>query len=231
SSRRHDGRRDLGRRVRLRRGAASRSRPRARDARRDRGGAGAARRRRAAGPRVPRARRRDRAVPPLGIAPRLPHVSRAGLRQLQPLLLPAAPRVPLGRAPRRASRRRARARPPRPPRERRMKAAVCPGCGAEIAFKDPGAIVRVCEYCNSVVARGDLTYENLGKSGDAADSRSPLATGLDGAYQGQGFTLTGRVLLRHPAGGTWEEWYAHFADGRWGWLAEAQGKFYLTFEV
>ncbi len=111
-----------------------------------------------------------------------------------------------------------------------MKAAVCPGCGADLVFKDPGAIVRVCEYCHSVVARGDLAYENLGKIGDVADSRSPLATGLDGSYQGQGFTLTGRVLLRHPAGGVWEEWYAHFADGRWGWLAEAQGKFYLTFE-
>jgi hypothetical protein len=111
-----------------------------------------------------------------------------------------------------------------------MKAAVCPGCGAELVFKDPGAIVRVCDFCHSVVARGDLTYENLGKIGDVVDSRSPLAVDLAGTYAGQPFTLTGRVLLRHPAGGTWEEWYAHFADGRWGWLAEAQGRFYLMFE-
>jgi hypothetical protein len=27
----------------------------------------------------------------------------------------------------------------------------------------------------------------------------------------------------------WDEWYASFSDGRWGWLAEAQGRFYLLF--
>src|SRR6185295_1108664 len=35
---------------------------------------------------------------------------------------------------------------------------------------------------------------------------------------------------RHPRGGHWDEWYARFADGRLGWLAEAQGRFFLTFE-
>ena len=29
----------------------------------------------------------------------------------------------------------------------------------------------------------------------------------------------------------WDEWYAAFADGRWGWLAEAQGRFYMTFQI
>jgi hypothetical protein len=31
-------------------------------------------------------------------------------------------------------------------------------------------------------------------------------------------------------GGVWDEWYVAFSNGRWGWLAEAQGRFYLTFE-
>ncbi|HKV38059.1 MAG TPA: DUF4178 domain-containing protein, partial [Blastocatellia bacterium] len=43
--------------------------------------------------------------------------------------------------------------------------------------------------------------------------------------------LTGRAQLGHQAGGVWDEWYAAFKDGRWGWLAEAQGRFYITFEV
>jgi hypothetical protein len=30
-------------------------------------------------------------------------------------------------------------------------------------------------------------------------------------------------------GGVWDEWYATFGNGWVGWLAEAQGKFYLTF--
>jgi hypothetical protein len=29
----------------------------------------------------------------------------------------------------------------------------------------------------------------------------------------------------------WDEWYAAFDDGRWGWVAEAQGRFYVTFKV
>jgi hypothetical protein len=53
---------------------------------------------------------------------------------------------------------------------------------------------------------------------------------MGGAYRGVGFQLTGRAQLQHGAGGVWDEWYMAFDDGRWGWLAEAQGRFYLTFE-
>ncbi|HWP42642.1 MAG TPA: DUF4178 domain-containing protein, partial [Blastocatellia bacterium] len=48
--------------------------------------------------------------------------------------------------------------------------------------------------------------------------------------QGISFELTGRAQIAHQAGGLWDEWYAAFADGRWGWLAEAQGRFYMTFQ-
>ncbi|HND52710.1 MAG TPA: DUF4178 domain-containing protein, partial [Pirellulaceae bacterium] len=33
------------------------------------------------------------------------------------------------------------------------------------------------------------------------------------------------------SGAIWDEWYASFSNGKWGWLAEAQGRFYLTFAV
>ena len=105
----------------------------------------------------------------------------------------------------------------------------CPACGAPIAFKTGSSIVVVCEFCHSVVARGDRKLEDLGKVADLVETGSPLDLGLRGVYQGVPFELTGRAQLGHQAGGIWDEWYAAFQDGRWGWLAEAQGRFYLTF--
>lgn len=107
----------------------------------------------------------------------------------------------------------------------------CPACGAAVIFKIGTSIVTICTYCHSVVARGDRDVENLGKVADLVDTDSPLEIGLEGRYQGVKFSLTGRAQLGHPAGGMWDEWYAAFADDRWGWLAEAQGRFYLTFEA
>jgi uncharacterized Zn finger protein (UPF0148 family) len=107
--------------------------------------------------------------------------------------------------------------------------ANCPACGAPIAFKSGSSIVVVCEYCRSVVARTDRALEDLGKVAEIKESDSPLDVGLKGIYKGVAFELTGRAQLGHQAGGMWDEWYAAFADDRWGWLAEAQGRFYLTF--
>ena len=106
--------------------------------------------------------------------------------------------------------------------------ASCPACGAAITFKVGSAIVTVCAYCRSVVARGDRQLEDLGKVADLIETGSILDIWLQGRYEGVPFELTGRAQLRHEAGGVWDEWYAAFDDGQWGWLAEAQGKFYLT---
>jgi hypothetical protein len=108
--------------------------------------------------------------------------------------------------------------------------ASCPACGGPIPFKIGSAIVVVCPYCRSVVARGDRQLENLGKVADLVPTDSFLGVGLHGRYHDVPFEITGRTQLGHEAGGTWDEWYAAFADGRWGWLAEAQGHFYLTFK-
>ena len=109
--------------------------------------------------------------------------------------------------------------------------ANCPACGASISFKTGSSIVVVCEFCHSVVARTDRALEDLGKVAEIADTGSPLDVGLKGTHHGVAFELTGRAQLGHEAGGVWDEWYVAFADSRWGWLAEAQGRFYLTFEV
>ncbi len=108
--------------------------------------------------------------------------------------------------------------------------ANCPACGAPVVFKTGSGVVVVCDYCHSVVARTDRALEDLGKVSDVSESGSPLAVGLRGVCRGVAFELTGRAQLGHAAGGMWDEWYAAFTDHRWGWLAEAQGKFYLTFE-
>jgi hypothetical protein len=107
--------------------------------------------------------------------------------------------------------------------------ANCPSCGGPITFKIGSSVVVICEFCNSAVARTDRDLRNMGKVADLIDSRSPLRVGLTGRFDGRPFTLTGRVQIGHEAGGLWDEWYAAFEGGGWGWLAEAQGKFYMTF--
>lgn len=107
----------------------------------------------------------------------------------------------------------------------------CPGCGGPVVFNIGSAIVAVCPYCRSVVARGDRKVEDLGKVAALAETESPLRLGLRGRYEGVPYELVGRAQIGHAAGGVWDEWYAHFADDRWGWLAEAQGRFYFTFDT
>lgn len=105
----------------------------------------------------------------------------------------------------------------------------CPACGAGIEFKRGSTIVVVCDYCRSVVSRTDRALEDLGKVAELIETGSPLEIGLRGKYKGEGFELTGHAQLKHEAGGVWDEWYATFSNGWVGWLAEAQGRFYMSF--
>ncbi len=108
-------------------------------------------------------------------------------------------------------------------------AANCPSCGAPVEFQKGSTIVLVCPYCRSAISRTDRGLEDLGKVAEIMDSESPLKLGLKGVYKDARFELTGRAQLRHEMGGVWDEWYATFNNGWVGWLAEAQGRFYLTF--
>jgi len=107
--------------------------------------------------------------------------------------------------------------------------ANCPSCGGSVVFNAGSSIVVICPYCRSAVARTDRGLEDLGKIAEVAESESPLKLGLKGVYRDARFELTGRAQMRHELGGTWDEWYATFSNGWVGWLAEAQGRFYLTF--
>jgi hypothetical protein len=108
--------------------------------------------------------------------------------------------------------------------------ANCPSCGGPINFSIGSSVVVICDYCRSVVARTDIGVQDLGKVAVLVDTGSPLRRDLPGKYKGVGFRITGRTQMRHAMGGVWDEWYAAFDDGRWGWLAEAQGRYYVTFK-
>lgn len=108
-------------------------------------------------------------------------------------------------------------------------ATNCPSCGGPVEFRAGSTIVVICPYCRSALARTDRGISDLGKVAEIAESESPLKLGLRGTYLGQNFELTGRARLGHHLGGHWDEWYATFSNGWVGWLAEAQGRFYLTF--
>ena len=107
----------------------------------------------------------------------------------------------------------------------------CPNCGAPVEFRFDDSVVRVCSSCKNAVVRSDRGIESLGKMADLAPMQSPLALFAEGKFTGRGFLLIGKAQIKHSAGGIWQEWYAKFDDGRWGWIAEHQGKFSVSFEV
>ncbi len=108
--------------------------------------------------------------------------------------------------------------------------AQCPACGATVEFKSGQSIVIICSYCRSAVARTDRELKDLGKVAELVETGSPLDIGVRGTWRDIPFELTGRAQLGHEMGGQWDEWYATFSNQWLGWLAEAQGRFYLTFQ-
>ena len=108
--------------------------------------------------------------------------------------------------------------------------ANCPACGAPVEFKSGQSIVVICNYCRSAVARTDRDLRDLGKVAELVETGSPLDVGIRGKWRDIPFELTGRAQLGHEMGGQWDEWYATFSNGWLGWLAEAQGRLYLTFQ-
>ena len=109
-----------------------------------------------------------------------------------------------------------------------MKSA-CPNCGAPIEFRFDDSFVRVCDSCHAAVLRTDRDLESLGQVGDLMPLDSPLKLFAEAKNPAGGtFLLVGMAQLKHAAGGVWQEWYAKGDGGVWSWLAEAQGRYYLT---
>jgi Domain of unknown function (DUF4178) len=107
----------------------------------------------------------------------------------------------------------------------------CPSCGAPIEFGIGSSIAKVCEYCRATIVRSDRGLENLGKVADLANTPSLIAVGDQGTLADRPFEVLGRVQLDHGKG-PWDEYYVSFEYGQsWGWLAYAQGRWYVTQQV
>ena len=106
----------------------------------------------------------------------------------------------------------------------------CPGCGGAVEFRFENSVTLSCPHCGSLIGRSGDALEDYGKASDLTQSDSPLQSGISGTVKGRTFDISGRIQLQHPEGAIWSEWFVAFNSGeRWGWLAEAQGRYYLTF--
>jgi hypothetical protein len=110
-----------------------------------------------------------------------------------------------------------------------MKKFNCPSCGAEVIFQSNVSVYAVCGYCSSMLVRRDVDVENIGKMAALPEDMSPFMIGSEGHYQNAGFRIVGRMKIGW-AQGYWNEWYLLLNNGAYGWLAEAQGSYAISFE-
>ena len=109
----------------------------------------------------------------------------------------------------------------------KRKVANCPACGGLVEFQLSTALVTVCGYCHSVLARAGKNIEDHGKVADLVETDSRISRGMTGRLGKKPFEVVGRVQYQHPAGGVWDEWYLQFPGDQVKWLADAQGRLYL----
>ena len=103
----------------------------------------------------------------------------------------------------------------------------CPSCGAAIEFKLGASRATICGYCRAVVVRAGQDFQAVGTVADLIPTGSRIALGSQGSIGQLPLEVIGRLQYEWQAG-VWDEWYVAFGDGRWGWIAEAQGRFYVT---
>ena len=108
-----------------------------------------------------------------------------------------------------------------------MFQAACPGCGAAIDFRSPASVMAVCPYCQTCALKDGEAVKDFGKISQVLEDLSPLQVGVTGSFDGQHFTVLGRVQMTYEDG-RWNEWYAAFDDGTAGWLSESSGQYVFT---
>jgi len=110
-----------------------------------------------------------------------------------------------------------------------MRKFACPSCGADVTFHSAQSVYAVCAYCQSMVVRTDVDVKSIGVMAVLPDDMSPLQLGSGGYFEEQSFTIIGRLKIGWRDG-LWNEWHLLMADGRRGWIGEAQGSFSVSFE-
>jgi predicted RNA-binding Zn-ribbon protein involved in translation (DUF1610 family) len=106
--------------------------------------------------------------------------------------------------------------------------ANCPSCGADVRFQWAGAVQTVCAHCGSVLVRRGVDLQNVGRVSEPPPATSRVQIGTRGVYDGSAFTVVGRIAYEYERG-FWSEWHLGFADGRSGWLSDAQDEYAVTF--
>lgn len=104
----------------------------------------------------------------------------------------------------------------------------CPSCGAPVVFQSAAAVQTVCTTCKSVLVRHDLDLQKVGVESLPPPVTSRIRVGTTGSYKWARFTVVGRIAYEW-ASGAWSEWHLDFADGRSGWLSDAQDEYAVTF--
>lgn len=105
--------------------------------------------------------------------------------------------------------------------------APCPGCGAPVNFLSAQSTHAVCGYCQSTAVRNGEVLQRIGKMAELFDDHSLLQLGASGSWNGQSFTLLGRLQYKYGEG-TWTEWHALLADGSSAYLSEDNGAYVFT---
>ncbi|MBI3929811.1 MAG: DUF4178 domain-containing protein [Armatimonadetes bacterium] len=106
----------------------------------------------------------------------------------------------------------------------------CPSCGSPVVFKTELSVYGTCASCGTVSVRQDVNLEAIGKVAELQPDGTPLQLGVLGSYRGKTFEVVGRIQITY-GDGFWNEWFLHFNDGRTGWLGEAMGEYFVSFEV
>lgn len=108
--------------------------------------------------------------------------------------------------------------------------AACPGCGAPVLFRSAQSTHAVCSFCQSTVLRNGDTLERIGKMAEVFNDYSPLQLFSSGRWNGNGFTLIGRLQYQYGEG-SWSEWIASMDDGSTATLSEDNGAYVFSTPV
>ena len=101
-----------------------------------------------------------------------------------------------------------------------------------MSFRSAQSTHAVCGFCQSTVVRTGDVLARVGKMAELFDDFSPLQLQTAGVYNGQKFTLLGRLQYKYGQG-TWTEWYAVFDDPAQGvgYLSEDNGAFVFSLPI
>ena len=105
--------------------------------------------------------------------------------------------------------------------------SACPNCSAPVEFRWSSAVQTVCAHCRSVVVRHDVDLKAVGVVADLPLSSSPVQIGTRGRFEGDAFTVSGRIVYEYEHG-AWSEWHVVFSDNSSGWLSDAQAEYAVS---